>query len=241
MECLKTYTTHRPWAMPKHRWSYYQEWNDVVFLHYKVNEKLLRTFVPDQLELDRFNNECWVSIVAFDMEQIHPRVLPSVHSLSNFKELNLRTYVKSNGKPGVYFLSIEASNLLSCILAKTISKLPYKFAKIKREFNWFISKNKTNKNFFSIYYSIDNELIKKNKLEHWLTERYALFNDYKKNIYRFEVHHKSWKLFTVKINRLVVDYPKFNMLFLNPPQAVHFAKGVSVLSWKKSKEEHLKS
>ena len=71
MESLKSYTTHRPWTMPKHPWSYYQEWNEVVFLHYKVNEKLLRTFVPNQLELDQFNGECWVSIVAFNMEQIN--------------------------------------------------------------------------------------------------------------------------------------------------------------------------
>ena len=61
--------------------SYFQEWNEVVFLHYKVNEQLLRTFVPNQLELDQFNGECSVSIVVFNMEQIHPRLLPSIDSV----------------------------------------------------------------------------------------------------------------------------------------------------------------
>jgi uncharacterized protein YqjF (DUF2071 family) len=89
MESLKSYITHRPWTMPKHPWSYYQEWNEVVFLHYKVNEQLLRTFVPNQLKLDQFNGECWVSIVAFNMEQIHLRLLPSIDSVSNFYELNI--------------------------------------------------------------------------------------------------------------------------------------------------------
>lgn len=49
MESLKSHTAHRPWALPKSPWSYYQEWNDVVFLHYIVNEDLLRTLVPNQL------------------------------------------------------------------------------------------------------------------------------------------------------------------------------------------------
>jgi len=62
MESLKSHTAHRPWALPKSPWSYYQEWNDVVFLHYIVNEDLLRTLVPNQLELDKFDGNCWVSV-----------------------------------------------------------------------------------------------------------------------------------------------------------------------------------
>lgn len=238
MESLKSYTTHRPWTMPKHPWSYYQEWNEVVFLHYKVNEQLLRTFVPNQLELDQFNGECWVSLVAFNMGQIHPRLLPSIDSVSNFYELNIRTYVKSNGKPGVYFLSIEASKSLSCILAQTISKLPYKYAEMKRKNNSFESANNSTKNFFYIQYSIGHKIQQKNNLEHWLTERYALFQDYKKDIYGFEVHHKAWELHKLKIQRLIVDYPMYNFFFLKPPDASHYTKGVAVLSWKKTKEKY---
>lgn len=239
MESLKSYTTHRPWTMPKHPLSYYQEWNEVVFLHYKVNEQLLRTFVPNQLELDQFNGECWVSIVAFNMEQIHPRLLPSIDSVSNFHELNIRTYVKSNGKPGVYFLSIEASKSMSCLLAQKISKLPYKVAKMRRKNNCFESDNKSTKNFFSIQYSIGEEVHQKNNLEYWLTERYALFQDYKKDIYGFEVHHKAWELHRLKIQRLIVDYPLYNSFFSSPPYAMHYTNGVAVLSWKKTKEEYV--
>ena len=238
MESLKSYTTHCPWTMPKHPWSYYQEWNEVVFLHYKVNKQLLRTFVPNQLELDQFNGVCWVSLVAFNMEQIHPRLLLSIDSVSNFYELNIRTYVKSNGKPGVYFLRIEASKSLSCILAQKISKLPYKFAEMKRKNNWFESGNNSTKNFFSIQYSIGDKIQQKNNLEHWLTERYALFQDYKKGIYGFEVHHKAWELHKLKIQRLKVDYPMYNFFFLKPPDASNYTKGVAVLSWKKTKEKY---
>jgi len=238
MESLKSYTTHRPWAMPKHPWSYSQKWNDVILLHYKVNEQLLRTFVPNQLELDQFNGEFWVSIVAFNMEQIHPGLLPSIDSISNFYELNIRTYVNSNGKPGVYFLSIEAIKSLACILAQKISKLPYKFAEIKRKNNCFESGNNSTKKFFSVQYSIGHKIQQKNDLEHWLTERYTLFQDYKKEIYGFVVHHKEWELHRLKIQRLIVDYPMYNFFFLKPPDEFHYAKGVAVLSWKKTKEKY---
>ncbi|CAI8422792.1 MAG: Uncharacterised protein [Formosa sp. Hel3_A1_48] len=236
MESLKSHTAHRPWALPKSPWSYYQEWNDVVFLHYIVNEDLLRTLVPNQLELDKFDGNCWVSVVAFNMEEIHPRLLPSVDTVSNFHELNIRTYVKSNTKPGVYFLNIEASKALSCVLAQTISKLPYQFAEIQRKGYCFESRNTNANNFFSVAYTIGKIIPQKNKLESWLTERYALFQNYKKEIYGFEIHHKAWELHEITLKRLIIDYPKFNSIFLNPPDAMHYAKGVAVLSWRKTKE-----
>ncbi|MCB0739382.1 MAG: DUF2071 domain-containing protein, partial [Bacteroidetes bacterium] len=43
---------HRPWSLPKHKWNYYQEWNEVVFLHYAVNPSLLKEFVPKSLTID---------------------------------------------------------------------------------------------------------------------------------------------------------------------------------------------
>ena len=84
---------------------------------------------------------------------------------------------------------------------------------MKRKNNWFESGNNSTKNFFSIQYSIGDKIQQKNNLEHWLTECYALFQDYKKDIYGFEVHHKSWELHKLKIQRLKVDYPMYNFFF----------------------------
>ena len=75
MESLKSLKVHRPLAMPDNSWPYHQQWKNVVFLHYRVNEKLLRTLVPYQLKLDKFNGECWVSVLVFNVEQIYPKLL----------------------------------------------------------------------------------------------------------------------------------------------------------------------
>jgi len=110
---------------------------------------------------------------------------------------------------------------------------------MRRKNNCFESDNKSTKNFFSIQYSIGEEVHQKNNLEYWLTERYALFQDYKKDIYGFEVHHKAWELHRLKIQRLIVDYPLYNSFFSSPPYAMHYTNGVAVLSWKKTKEEYV--
>ncbi len=62
-------TTHRPWDLPEGKWKYYQEWNNAVFLHWKVDIADLRKFVPEDLEIDLFEGRPWVSLVAFTDEQ----------------------------------------------------------------------------------------------------------------------------------------------------------------------------
>ena len=126
-EILKQ-TSHRPWDLPTKTWSFYQEWNNAIFLHWEVNIEELQKFIPEVLEIDLHNGKAYVSLVAFTMEKIRPKHLPSFPPISNFHEINIRTYVKHNNKSGVYFLSIEGGKRLSCELAKAISQLPYRYS-----------------------------------------------------------------------------------------------------------------
>ncbi len=117
---------HRPtWQVPGERWVWYQEWNRALFFHWKVDPEILKSFIPEGIQLDVYNNTAWVSLVAFTMEKIRPRYLPSVSLISDFHEINLRTYVTDGEHHGVYFLSIEAQKQLSAILSRRLSGLPY--------------------------------------------------------------------------------------------------------------------
>ena len=89
----------------------------------KIREIL--KFVPKELEIDLFEGKPWVSVVAFTMEKIQTKNLPAFPPISNFDEINIRTYIKSNNKTGVYFLSIEGETSLSCKIAKGMSELSY--------------------------------------------------------------------------------------------------------------------
>ncbi len=228
-------TSHRPWPLPSKSWKFYQEWNNAIFLHYQVNLSALEKFVPKALEIDRFDGTAWVSVVAFTMEKIRPKYVPHFPPISNFDEINIRTYVKSNGKAGVYFLNIEGGKRLSCKIAKGISELPYRLSKIKRTVNSYQSTNPEFKDQLDIEFSVGNTLKEKTKLEHWLTERYALFQDAGTSINAFEIHHLEWPIQDISLQKLNLNYERFKNLIHGHPDKIQYSKGVKVLAWGKNK------
>ncbi|WP_438426262.1 YqjF family protein [Aquimarina macrocephali] len=237
-ELLNT-TEHRPWKIPNKDWKFYQEWNNTIFIHWQVELSELQKFVPKELEIDLFEGKPWISLVAFTMEKIRPKNLPAFPPISNFDEINIRTYVKSNTKTGVYFLSIEGGTNLSCKIAKKISELPYRYSKIKRSKNQYLSINPEFKDELDILFSIGEEITDKSALDTWLTERYALFQDTKKSINEFEIHHLEWPIRKIEVTNLKVNYSRFDKLIKSKPDKIQYSKGVKVIAWGKNKKERI--
>ncbi len=234
-ELLNT-TKHRPCKMPNDNWKFYQEWNNAIFLHWQVELSELKKFVPKELEIDLFEGKPWVSVVAFTMQKIRPKNLPAFPPISNFDEINIRTYVKTDNKTGVYFLSIEGGKSLSCKIAKGMSELPYRFSKIKRTKNQYKSHNSEFNDKMNIQFEIGKKITKKTELENWLTERYALFQDAKNSINEFEIHHLEWSINELDLKELEFNYPRFNKLIKNKPNKIQYSKGVKVIAWGKKKK-----
>tara|TARA_R110002096_G_scaffold193645_2_gene375382 strand:- start:2 stop:748 length:747 start_codon:yes stop_codon:yes gene_type:complete len=235
-EILDT-TKHRPWKIPNKNWKFYQEWNNAIFLHWQVELDELEKLVPKELEIDLFNGKPWVSVVAFTMEKIRLKNLPSFSPISNFNEINIRTYVKGNNKTGVYFLSIEGGTNLSCKVAKVISELPYRYSKIKRTKNQYKSSNLKFNDHLNIEFSIGAKIKNKDSLDKWLTERYALFQDTEKSINEFEIHHLEWPIEKVDLKKLNFNYSRFDKLIKNQPNRTQYSKGVKVIAWGKVKNK----
>jgi len=228
-------TEHRPWKLPTENWKFYQEWNNAIFLHWQVELAELKKFVPKELEIDLFKGKPWISLVAFTMEKIRPKNLPSFPPISDFDEINIRTYVKFNNKTGVYFLSIEGGKLASCKIAKGISELPYRFSKIKRQNGIYKSINKEFNDQLDFEFELGKSQTQKTVVDKWLTERYALFQDTKDSINEFDIHHLEWSTQKIKLQKLKVDYPRFKNLINNKPNLTHYSKGVQVIAWNKNK------
>jgi uncharacterized protein YqjF (DUF2071 family) len=225
---------HRPWEMPSQKWKYYQEWNDAIFLHWKVEPQALRKFVPKDLEIDTYQGSAWVSMVAFDMKNTRPFFLPAFSPFSDFHEINIRTYVTFNGKPCVYFLSIEGGREISCKIAKKMSKLPYQYSIMNRSNGIYSAKNLSNNSQFEVKFKIGEILRDKSDLDKFLTEKYALVQDFKKELNHFEIHHIEWPLRQIEIQHLKLYYPKFETLLHPSPYLAHFSSGVQVLAWDKA-------
>lgn len=232
-------TEHRPWVLPTGNWQYYQEWNNAVFLHWQVDINELKKFVPDDLVIDLYEDKPWVSLVAFTMEKIRPRNLPSFSPISDFHEINIRTYVKYKNKTGVYFLSIEGGTKISCQVAKSLSELPYRHSKIKRKENHYCSENSSLGDRLELSYQVGPPLSEKTELDRWLTERYALFQDTGTSINEFEIHHIEWPTFKIELKSIDVKYPRFGKLLSGTPNLIHYSTGVKVVAWDKMKHKKL--
>lgn len=223
---------HRPYPLPTGTWKYYQEWNRALFLHWKVPFELLRTCVPAEFTLDSFEGNYYISLVAFTMEKIRPRYLPAVGFISNFDEINVRTYIENDGKKGVYFLSIEAGNALSAFIAKTLSGLPYEKSNTNRRNNIYESTNPKRGFHLHANYALHESIESKNELDKWLTERYCLYLDQGKKRFRFEIHHKEWDLKKATLNSLQTKYEIGGIQLNNAaPDFIHYSDGVQVIAW----------
>ena len=226
---------HLDFDCPKRPWKFYQEWNKAIFLHWEVEPNAVQPFLPNSVTLDTINDKTWISLVAFDMNHIGVRRLPKIPHISDFHEINIRTYIISKYKPSVYFLSMEGSKRSSCKVLKTISKFPYISAKMNRTDYSFDSKNSVEHNSLEIVYRTKNKMYQKNKTDKWLTERYAVFQEHKNRLIEYDVHHVEWPLEQIDIKKLNIKYTKFNDLINNQPDRMHYSEGVKVLTWDKIK------
>jgi hypothetical protein len=110
----------------------YQKWRQLLFLHWEVPQEALRPLVPQLLSIDMYEGRAFLGVIPFVVRDARPRLLPAVPGLSNFNELNVRTYVHLNGRePGVWFFSLDASNLAAVLAARATFRLPYCHAEME--------------------------------------------------------------------------------------------------------------
>ena len=181
-----------------------QVWHDVLFAHWPVALEVMRTTMPPALQLDTYDGQAWVGIVPFRMSGVRPRFTPTLPWFSAFAELNVRTYVKVGDQAGVYFFSLDAANPVAVAAARRLYHLPYFHANMRlRHVDGGIHyhSQRTHRGApaaaFTGQYAAcgDVYLSQPGSLEHWLTERYALFTtDRRGRIYRGDIHHTPWPL-----------------------------------------------
>ncbi|EMJ46808.1 YqjF family protein [Leptospira santarosai] len=197
-------TSHRPWPLPEKNPFMIQYWEELAFLHWEIPQKFVEEILPKGLEVDTYQGKTYVGLVPFRMKGVRPVCLPPLPWISYFPELNVRVYVKAEGKPGVYFFSLDAGNRFVVEVARKFFHLPYLNAKmmlqrknIQKEFYTLRTDPRGNPAEFEAAYRPISEVYhsKPDTLEHWLTERYCLYcNDSRGTIYRGEVHHLPWPL-----------------------------------------------
>ena len=109
----------------------HQKWRSLLFLHWRVDAAAVQALLPEGLTIHTFEGDAWIGVVPFLMRGVRPRFLPPLPGLSGFGELNLRTYVLGpDGRPGVWFFSLDADQALAVRIARRFFHLPYHWARI---------------------------------------------------------------------------------------------------------------
>ena len=215
-----------------------QTWNDLLFAHWPVHPEILRPLVPQQLPLDTFDGQCWVAVAPFYMTGVRPRFVPSIPGLSALPELNVRTYVMLDGKPGVYFFSLDAASRVAVWTARATYKLPYYFAnmEVEEQEGWIHYTSKRvhgEARFRGQNHPISPVRLRPpGTLEHWLTERYCLYTVSKGSVYRAEIHHEQWPLQDAEAE--IAENTMAWAAGIHLPDiapVLHFAKKLDVLVW----------
>jgi uncharacterized protein len=159
--------------------------------------------VPPPLTLDTFDGRAWIGVTPFAVRNLRVRLTMPVPMLSSFPEINVRTYVTVDDKPGIYFLSLDAASSLAVAAARRLSRLPHFRARMTidrapgtiRYQSERIDPHAPAPAAFGASYHPSGEPFQAppGTLEHWLTERYCLYTlDETGRPLRGEIHHPPW-------------------------------------------------
>jgi uncharacterized protein len=198
------FVKHRPWALPSGPWILAQNWHDLLFVHWPVSTDGLRKIIPERLELDLFEGQAWLGVVPFRMSGVRLRGTPALPWLSAFPELNVRTYVVAEGKPGVWFFSLDAANPIAVEAARLSYLLPYFRARMTMNegsegivYRSRRTDHRGNGEALEAIYSAEGEVFeaKRGTQEYFLVERYCLYAQSRNgDLLRGEIHHPPWRL-----------------------------------------------
>ena len=109
-------------------------WDRAVFINYRADPEILQRYVPFPLDLR--DGDAFVSIVTFTLVRMRPRLGGRlaewlVSPIGTHEFLNIRTYVRHRGEPGIFFLAEWLPNRLSVFLGPRTFGLPYRFGQLR--------------------------------------------------------------------------------------------------------------
>ena len=235
-------TGHRPWPIPANRdWMQGQTWENLLFAHWRVSEAALRELVPPQIPLDTFDGEAWLGITPFRVSGFRLRGMLPVPKLSSFLELNVRTYVTVDDKPGIYFFSLDAESPLAVEAARRTYRLPYYRARMSARLggDWIDyssarSEGSSEPFVFRGRYRPTGATFtaEPGTLVHFLTERYCLYTlDERDDVQRADIHHPPWPLQAAEAEIELNTMAPPGVELLDDEPLLHFSARQDVVIW----------
>jgi len=108
-----------------------QRWERLTFLHWPYDPAQVQRLLPAGLTADELDGAAWVGLMPFFMHvaTADGRRAPWA---SYFCETNVRTYVRDEqGRPGIWFCSLDAARLGAVAVARAAYGLPYYWSSMR--------------------------------------------------------------------------------------------------------------
>jgi uncharacterized protein YqjF (DUF2071 family) len=178
------------------------------------------------------------------MTKVRVRGLPPVPGTETFPELNVRTYVTYDGKPGVWFFSLDAASPFAVRVARAAFHLPYYDARMQAEtaadgrvayLSHRIHAGAPPCEVAATYAPTGPVFAARpDSLEEWLTARYCLYSTNRAgHLYRGDIHHVPWPLqrATAAFERnTLASLQGFTLPDVLP--LLHFSRSLDMICWR---------
>lgn len=215
-----------------------QQWNDLIFLHWKFDPQEIQKKLPEGLFVDTYEGYGYVSLVAFFMDDVKLSRLSFLPGICDYIEVNVRTYVHDrDGNPGVWFFSLDLNSYFASKLARAMYSLPYidtplKGIKEGRRISIQGARTDSNVNMeFSYEPQTENyaPIADYGSLDFFLLERYALFTKRRGKLLIGRVYHEPYKVSQAHIIRYESNLLESHDFYGGTPiDRYHYSPGVSV-------------
>ncbi|WP_321112846.1 YqjF family protein [Halorussus salinisoli] len=184
-------------------------WRHLLFANWPVAPEEVEPRIPDALSVDTYDGRAWLSVVPYVNVDVRPRWVPSGLGV-RLPELNLRTYVSTEGESGVYFFSLDADGLpgvgLASVLgARLLHALPYYYADIDCSADGDTVRFESRRRHpgarpvrFAATYGPTGEEFRaeRGSLAEFLTERYRFYTEGQNGAIRYaDIRHDRWSLY----------------------------------------------
>lgn len=222
------------------------EWRHLVLFNFAVPDDVLLPYLPSGCELDRYEDHAFVSLVGFQF--LHTRVLGvRWPGFVNFPEINLRFYIRHQGRRGVCFIREYVPSRLVAGIAKLLYNEPYHAAAMMMD---VVHRD----GHVQAKYTLNDQNCKMNlrvtgqrdvilphgtSLEHFFKEHdLGVGRDRRGRTVTYEVWHPVWNVFPVVDFAVMLDWEKvygktFGFLQEQKPHSVCFAEGSEIrVYWK---------
>jgi uncharacterized protein YqjF (DUF2071 family) len=233
-------TDHRPWPLPGGSWLMAQTWDDLLFAHWRVPVEQLRALVPAEVPLDEFDGSGWLGITPFVISGFRLRGTVPLPWLSTFPEINVRTYVTVDGKPGIWFFSLDTSSQVAVEGARRGYKLPYFRARMtvlrsggSIEYSSARREGQARPFVFDGRYRPLGDVFNASpgSLEWFLTERYCLYTLDRGRLQRADIHHPPWPLQRAEAEIELNTMPPDGIELPDEEPLLHFSRRQDVVIW----------